>query len=219
MHGDACYIQAVQGSRILIHGFVACLWIQMGSSFVVRLHLGIVGVVEEVRGCSVIWYGSRWDLDWIVPHRCLGSTSLVVRREMAYLLGGSEWDQMLSWRLGFPCDVLIVPGLPWVLDPDGIRILWDLLFPCMKIFRIFLAWYQIFSYLCIVIQKHRAMKEILKVFVILLVAVFVVPLLWLLIKEIWWLIVPLFAGIEVGNAFWVILFVVAIVVIVWALSS
>ena len=63
------------------------------------------------------------------------------------------------------------------------------------------------------------MKEILKIFVILLVAVFVVPLLWLLVKEIWWLIVPLFAGIAVGNAFWVILFVVAIVVIVWALSS
>ena len=63
------------------------------------------------------------------------------------------------------------------------------------------------------------MKDILKVFVILLVAVFVVPLLWLLVKEIWWLIVPLFAGIELGNAFWVILFVVAIVVIVWALSS
>lgn len=68
-------------------------------------------------------------------------------------------------------------------------------------------------------KKHRAMKEILKVFVILLVAVFAVPLLWLLIKEIWWLIVPLFAGIAVGNAFWVILFVVAIVVIVWALSN
>jgi hypothetical protein len=29
----------------------------------------------------------------------------------------------------------------------------------------------------------------------------------------------LFAGIAVGNAFWVVLFVAAIVVIVWALSS
>jgi hypothetical protein len=63
------------------------------------------------------------------------------------------------------------------------------------------------------------MKEILKIFVILLVAVFVVPLLWLLIKEIWWLIVPLFAGIVVGDIFWVAVFVIAIVVIVWALSS
>lgn len=63
------------------------------------------------------------------------------------------------------------------------------------------------------------MKEILKIFVILLVAVLVVPLLWLLIKEIWWLIVPLFAGIVVGDIFWAAVFVIAIVVIIWALSS
>lgn len=54
------------------------------------------------------------------------------------------------------------------------------------------------------------MKDIIKVFVILFVAVFAVPLLWLLIKEIWWLIVPLFVGVNV----WAVVFVVAIIAII-----
>lgn len=54
------------------------------------------------------------------------------------------------------------------------------------------------------------MKEIIKVFVILFIAVFAVPLLWLLIKEIWWLIVPLFVGLN----FWAVVFVIAIIAII-----
>lgn len=54
------------------------------------------------------------------------------------------------------------------------------------------------------------MKDIIKVFVILFIAVFAVPLLWLLIKEIWWLIVPLFVGVNV----WAVVFVVAIIAII-----
>ena len=54
------------------------------------------------------------------------------------------------------------------------------------------------------------MKDIIKVFVVLFIAVFAVPLLWLLIKEIWWLIVPLFVGVNV----WAVVFVVAIIAII-----
>lgn len=61
------------------------------------------------------------------------------------------------------------------------------------------------------------MKEILKIFIIVLVAVFLLPLVWLLVKEVYYLILPLFAGM--GNFGWGILLLLAIAVIVWVVSN
>ena len=220
MYGGACFPQAAHGSRIHVHGIVACLVILLGSYF---LRSTSSGYRWFCRRCTRMFR----DLVWIQMGSGLDRPALVSREYMSWGAPrnglhsgvGSEWDHILSLMIGFPWDVLIVHGLPWVLDPNGIRILWDLLSSCMKIFSDFPCMVSEFFVSLHRDSKTRAMKDILKVFVILLVAVFVVPLLWLLVKEIWWLIVPLFAGIELGNAFWVILFVVAIVVIVWALSS
>lgn len=158
MRWGACSLQAVQGSRIRIHGFVARLVIPLGSSFAVRLHLCIVGVaedVDDVNGCSVIWYGSRWDLDWIVHPLSMWSMDCGAPRNGLSSGEGSEWDQILSRMFGIPWEFHPIPGIQLVLDPSGIRILWGILVPCAKIFRIFLAWCRNFSYLCSVIKKQE----------------------------------------------------------------
>ena len=67
------------------------------------------------------------------------------------------------------------------------------------------------------------MKGIIKLLLVVIALVILVPLVWVLVKEIYWLILPmvsgLFAGVVIGNAFWVMVFILAIVVIIWALAS
>ena len=69
------------------------------------------------------------------------------------------------------------------------------------------------------------MGEILKFvaisFLILLILALAIPLLWLVIKMVVWLFGGMLAGITIagGNAIWVLIFIVSIVIIIWCIAN
>ena len=68
------------------------------------------------------------------------------------------------------------------------------------------------------------MKELIKIFVALLLLAFIIPLLWFVFKEIFFffgdVLSGLFAGICIGAEFgWFILAVIFIAIIIWILSN
>ena len=127
----------------------------MGRTSAVHVESGL-GVRREM--AYLLVGGSRWDL---ILSCMLGFPWKFLIIPGIYYV----WDPIgidpaesrkpvvVSW--GSPCGLAeIFVTLHSGQDPDGISILWGVIVPCMKIFRIFLAWYRNFSYLCSMNQKN-----------------------------------------------------------------